>query len=186
VLVAEATLHVASANIGVATAAMLPGLRLNGSIGVNGNTISTLFSWSSLVWSIGAGLTAPIFHGGALWNQRKAAIAAYRQALASYRQTVLGAFGDVANALWAVQLDAELVVDEANALDAASQTRKLIEANYASGLVDYLQVLVAEDQYQQAKIGHIQAEAQRLQDTVALFVALGGGWWSVRASVCGT
>jgi NodT family efflux transporter outer membrane factor (OMF) lipoprotein len=184
ILVAEATLHVSSANVGIATAAMLPRFTVTGALGYSSNIVTKLFTPMNMLWNFGLNIAAPMFHGGTLNNQRKAAVEAYRQSLASYAQTVLSALGDVANALWALQLDAETVDAEAHAVDAWAQARKLIEVNYAAGLTDYLQVLITEDSYLQAELGHIQARAQRLQDTVALFIALGGGWWADPVPVC--
>jgi NodT family efflux transporter outer membrane factor (OMF) lipoprotein len=181
ILVAEATLHASSANIGVATAAMFPSFSLNGTLGFNNTSIASLFEHNSLFWSIGANMLAPLFHGGTLANQRFAAIAAYQQSLASYRQTVLDALRDVADSLRALEHDAELVDAESQAIKASGEALKLTEINYKSGLANYLQVLIADVQFHQATIAHIQAQAQRLQDTVALFVALGGGWWTAKS-----
>jgi len=183
ILAAEAQLHGASANIGVATAAMFPRFTLSGSFGQLGNTGGNLLQSSSSVWSLGADVTAPLFHGGTLWHQRKAAMEAYQAALASYRQSVLGGFEQVADALRALEHDAEGVDAQSRALDAAGRALKLLQANYEAGLASYLQVLVADQQYQQASIGYLQARTQRLQDTAALFVALGGGWWNIDQDV---
>ena len=177
ILAAEAQLHQASANIGVATSALFPSITLNGSLGTNNNALSNLFAANGTFWSLGAGLTTPIFHGGALWNERQAAIDAYDQALANYRQTVLGAFQQVADALRALEFDAQGLDAQAKSAAAAEEALKLVQANYTAGTANYLQVLVAFAQYHQARIGCVEARAQRLQDTVALFVALGGGWW---------
>jgi len=176
ILASEAQLHSASANIGVATAALFPSFTLNGSYGVNSNSTSDLFKSASGFWSLGANLTAPLFHGGTLWYGRKAAMDAYQQALANYRQSVLGAFAQVADTLRALEHDAETVQAEAKALEASEHALRIVKANYEAGVAGYLQILVANDQYHQARIGYLQAQAQRLQDTVALFVALGGGW----------
>jgi NodT family efflux transporter outer membrane factor (OMF) lipoprotein len=184
VLVAEATLHAASAQIGVATAAMLPSLSLTGSIGATSPSPESLFELKSFVWSLGASLLAPIFHGGALWHQRRAAIEAFHQSLAQYRQTVLAALGEVASSLEALAHDAEAVDARAHALEAATEARELVRVSFAAGTAGYLDVLNADTQYEQARIGAIEARAQRLQDTVALFVALGGGWWDGGASEC--
>ena len=173
VLVAEAVLHAANANIGVATAAMLPNLTLSGSYGV-GATSGPAASF----WSLAAGVTQPLFRGGTLDYQRRAAIDARDEAAANYRATVLAAFQQVVNALRGLEHDAESVDAQRAAVTAAEKAVRLIEANYRAGLVTYLPVLVADVQYQQAKSAYAQASAQRLQDTVALFVALGGGWWN--------
>ena len=178
ILAAEAQLHSASADIGVATAALFPSFTLNGTYGVSSNNTSNLFDSSSLFWSLGANITVPLFRGGTLWFGRKAAIDTYQAAAANYRQTALGAFAQVADSLRALEHDAELVEAQARALSTAQETSRLIQASYQAGTANYVQVLIADGQYHQAKIGYIQAQAQRLQDTVALFVALGGGWWN--------
>lgn len=178
ILVAEAQLHVASAQIGVATAALFPSFALNANYGLNSTSLSTLFGSSAAFWTLGASLATPVIQGPTLWYQRKAAIDAYQQALANYRQTVLAAFAQVADALDAMQHDAETLGAQSQALRAAAEALHLIEANYQAGTVNYLQVLIADYQFQQAKLGYIQAMGQRFQDTGALFVALGGGWWN--------
>jgi NodT family efflux transporter outer membrane factor (OMF) lipoprotein len=185
ILASEAQLHAASANIGVATAAMLPRFTLNGSFGQTSNVASTLLQSGSSFWSLGADVTAPVFHGGALWHQRKAAIEAYQGALANYRQSVLSAFAQVADTLRGLEHDAQTVDAQSRAVDASAGAMKLLQANYQAGLAGYLQVLVADAQYHQASIGYLQARTQRLQDTTALFVALGGGWWNAARDVVG-
>jgi NodT family efflux transporter outer membrane factor (OMF) lipoprotein len=185
ILASEAQLHAASANIGVATAAMLPRFTLSGSFGQTSNTGSTLLQSSSSVWSLGADVTAPVFHGGTLWHQRKAAIEAYQAALANYRQSVLSAFEQVADTLRGLEHDAETVDAQSRTVDASASALKLLQANYQAGLANYLQVLVADAQYHQASIAYLQARVQRFQDTTALFVALGGGWWNGAEDVVG-
>jgi NodT family efflux transporter outer membrane factor (OMF) lipoprotein len=185
ILAAEAQLHSASANIGVATAALFPSVTLTGTYGLNNTSIENLFKNTSSFWSLAANPTVPLFHGGTLWFKRKAAIESYKQSLANYHQTVLSAFAQVADTLRALEHDAETLNAQAKALDAAEGALHLIETNYQAGLVNYLQILVADGQYHQAKIGYLQAAAQRFQDTVALFVALGGGWWNVEEKVLG-
>lgn len=178
IAIAEAALHTASANIGVATAALFPSFTLNGTLGVNSTTLGSLFDANSTFWSLGGNILAPLFHGGELWNQRKAAIEAFHQSRASYRETVLAGLQDVADSLCALEHDAELVSAESQAHQSAREALKLVEINYEAGVADYLQVLVADMQYRRAVLDYLQGRAQRLQDTVALFVALGGGWWS--------
>ncbi len=185
ILAADAQLHTASANIGVATAAMFPRFTLSGSFGQLSNTGGTLLQSGSNVWSLGADATAPVFHGGTLWHQRKAAMEAYQAALASYRQTVLNGFEQVADVLRALEHDAESVEAQSRALAAADDALKLLRANYEAGVASYLQVLVSDQQVKQASIAYLQARAQRLQDTTALFVALGGGWWNSGQDVVG-
>jgi NodT family efflux transporter outer membrane factor (OMF) lipoprotein len=176
ILAAEARLHNDSAAIGVATAALFPDFSLSGSYGLNNTSFKDLFKHSSSFWSLGAGLTAPLFHGGTLWFQRRAAIEGYEASLADYRQSVLSAFAQVADTLRALEHDAEAVHAQSQALAASEQAVRLVQANFEAGLAEYLQVLLTNAQYHRAKIGYLQAHAQRLQDTVALFVALGGGW----------
>jgi NodT family efflux transporter outer membrane factor (OMF) lipoprotein len=180
ILVAEAELHGATAQIGVATAAMLPTLTLSGSYGANNTSAADLFSSGSVFWSVAAALAQPVFHGGALWYQRKAAADARDEALANYRQTVLLAFAQVADTLRALDHDADALNADAEAYKAAETAFHLVQINYQSGLANYLQVLTANTQYLQSRISFLQAQAQRLQDTVALFIALGGGWWNVK------
>jgi NodT family efflux transporter outer membrane factor (OMF) lipoprotein len=176
ILMAEATSHAASAYIGVATAALLPSFTLNGSYSANGLSAGSLMSASGRAWSVGADATAPLFQGGTLWFKRKAAIDNYQLAAALYRETVLAAFAQVADALRALDDDAAAL----NAQDAALQTAKealhLIQTNYQAGLSTYLDVLNADAQYHLAAIADLQTTALRYQDTVALFAALGGGW----------
>jgi hypothetical protein len=164
---------------------MFPRFTLSGSFGQTSNTTSALLESGSSVWSLGANITAPLFRGGALWHQRKVAIEAYQAALANYQGSVLGGFQQVADTLRALEHDAESVAAQTRALDAAADSLKLIQANYRAGLAGYLQVLVADVQYHQASIAQLQARAQRLQDTTALFVALGGGWWNANPQMVG-
>lgn len=178
ILVAEATAHAASAGIGVATAAMLPSVTLSGSSAASSNSASRLFPPNGKAWGIGADVTVPVFEGGTLWFKRKAAVENYREAMADYRQTVLGAFEQVADTLRALDHDAHALAAEDDALAAADQALHLLQANYQAGLANYLDVLNADAQDHQAKINQLQAVAVRYQDTVALFAALGGGWWS--------
>jgi outer membrane protein TolC len=102
--------------------------------------------------------------------------------LANYRQTVLAALAQLADTLDALQHDAQTLSAQSRALGAAAEALRLIDTNYRAGTVNYLQVLVADYQYQQTEIGYIQAMGQRLQDTAALFVALGGGWWTAEGN----
>jgi NodT family efflux transporter outer membrane factor (OMF) lipoprotein len=178
ILAAEAQLHSASANIGVATAALFPSLTLNAAYGQNNTSIVNLFDKAGGFWSLGAGLAAPLLHGGTLWFERQAAIEAFQAALAIYRQTVLSAFAQVADVLRALQHDAQTLAALAQAVDSAAQALQLLEVNYQAGTANYVQILIANIQYHQATISYLQAQAQRLQDTTALFVALGGGWWN--------
>jgi NodT family efflux transporter outer membrane factor (OMF) lipoprotein len=178
ILAAEAQWHAASAQIGVATAALFPSFTLTGGFGFNNPSTSAVLNDNSKFWSLGAAVDMPVFHGGSLWYQRKAAQAAYREAGANYRQTVLSAFAQVADVLNALQNDAESVKAQAKAVTAAGQAAHLLTVNYQAGTASYLQAITADTQYYQSRISYIQSQAQRLQDIVGLFVALGGGWWN--------
>lgn len=177
ILAAEAQLHAASANIGVATAAQFPSFTLNGSFGQNSTSMSGLLGKNANFWSVGGDVSAPLFNGGTLSARKQAAVDAYQQSLALYRQTVLAAFAQVADTVRALEHDAETMQAEARSAEAAEESLRLIQINYQAGMINYLQVLIADIQYHQAKINYMQAQTQRLQDTTALFVALGGGWW---------
>jgi outer membrane protein TolC len=133
---------------------------------------------NSRFWSIGPSVTIPIFQGGTLWYRRKAAMEAYQKSLADYRQTVLSAFQQVADTLKALEHDAQSLQAQSEGLQAAEEALKIREANYRAGVASYLDVLLANSQFYQAKINYLQMQAQRYQDTTALFVALGGGWWN--------
>lgn len=176
VLTAQARLHVASAEVGVATAAMLPSITLTAAYGRESNQVARLFGGQAGTWSVGANLLAPVFQGGSLYYRREAATAALQAAVADYRQVVLSAFEQVADALRALEHDAAQVDAQARAQEAARIALEELQADYRAGTASYLQVLSADTQYQQAALGYLQARTQRLQDTVALFLALGGGW----------
>jgi len=178
---AEALLHQASAAIGVAEAAKYPRLTLTSSFGSNALSSSALFGSSAAAWSLGAGVLQPIFHAGALEAQRRAAVAAYDQAYAQYRQTVLAALHNVADVLDALDYDAHTLKAQAEAEASARASLELARRQFELGASSQLALLNAERQAQQAQIGLVQAQAARLADTAALYQALGGGWWQ-RAS----
>ena len=175
---AESALHAASAAIGVAIANELPQLTLTGDIGLQALQIGKLFQSRSSVWGIGAGATGTIFDGGTLLHTKRAADAAFDQAAAQYRSTVLSAFQDVANALRALTSDADALQAQLAAETAAADSLALAQAQLQVGGVSYLTLLTAEQAYQQARIGLVRAQAARYADTAALFQALGGGWWN--------
>lgn len=175
---AEETLHAASAQVGVSTANLYPQITLTGSFGLEAGTIGDLFNSGAAIWSLGAGLLQPIFHGGALTAQRRAAIAVYDQASAQYRDTVLQAFQSVADVLRALDGDASTLKAQAEAEAAARDTLDLTEKQFQLGAVSYLSLLNAERQHEQARLALVQAQAARFADTAALYQALGGGWWN--------
>ena len=136
-----------------------------------------MFTSGTGFWGLGAALTAPIFAGGTLLHQERAAKAAYVQAAEQYRSTVLTALQNVADTLAALEQDAEALKAAAAADDAAKTTLDLVDRQSQDGYVSYLALLSAEQAYRQARINLVQAQADRFADTAALFQALGGGWW---------
>jgi NodT family efflux transporter outer membrane factor (OMF) lipoprotein len=175
---AEAQLHQASAQIGVAIAARLPQLNLTGYYGSAALTTAALFTPSTIVWSAAASGAQPIFHGFTLLHQERAAKAGYDMAEAQYRNTVLVAFQNVADALRALQFDAATLKAQEGAARAASATLDLSRSQYGLGAITYVILLNAQRSYQQARLALVQAQAARYADTAALFQALGGGWWN--------
>jgi len=177
VLQAEAMMHAASAQIGVATANRLPNIALTANVGSTALAMSQVFKSGSGFWNLATAITAPVFQGGTLLHQERAAKAAYVEAAEQYRSTVLSAFQNVADTLTALEQDAEGLKTAAAAADAAKVTLDLSQRQWQSGYAGYLSLLSAEQAYQQARIGLVQAQANRYTDTAALFQALGGGWW---------
>jgi len=177
VLQAEANLHAASAQVGIAIANRLPNITLSANAGSNALAIGQVFGPGTGFWNLGAGLLAPIFDGGTLLHQQRAAQAAYQQSAEQYRGTVLTAFQNVADTLAALEHDAETLKATATATNAAKASLDLSRLQYKDGYAAYLAVLNADQAYQQARLNLVQAEANRFTDTAALFQALGGGWW---------
>jgi NodT family efflux transporter outer membrane factor (OMF) lipoprotein len=168
-----------SAAIGVATANMLPQLTLSSSFyGYESVHFASLFTPGASAWGLGARITQPIFEGGTLRFQRRAAIDNYEQASAQYRLIVLQAFQNVADTLNALDNDAQALNAEFDAVNAAKASLDLIQRQYDDGAVDYVTLLTAEQSYQQARIAYVRTVASRYTDTVTLFQALGGGWWN--------
>jgi len=130
------------------------------------------------VWSLVGSATQPLFKGGQLVHQRRAAVAAAQEAAANYQATVLSAFQDVSNTLYALQGDADALAAQTAAERSAAGSLELAQAQYKAGGASYLQVLTAEQSYQTAAVALVKARAQRYADTAALFQALGGGWWN--------
>jgi NodT family efflux transporter outer membrane factor (OMF) lipoprotein len=174
----EELLHAAGAQVGVATANLYPQITLNGNVGSQTTSLQDLFGPGTLIWSLGAGLTQPLFHGGELTAKRRAAIAALDQAGAQYRETVLQAFQNVADVLQALESDAAALKAQSEAERSARDSLELTQRQFSLGAVNYLLLLNAERQHQQALLSLVQAQAARFADSAALFQALGGGWWN--------
>lgn len=176
VLVAEARLHQASAEIGVATANLFPSITLSGNVGAAADRWSALGGASGRFWSAGADLSVPLFQGGKLWFGRKAAIDAFGVAQHNYRQVVLLAFQQVADVLQSVSRDSEALMASERALGDAQGVYAITKANHAAGLADGTTLMAAEIARGSAQLARDGAYAVVLQDAVALYVALGGGW----------
>jgi NodT family efflux transporter outer membrane factor (OMF) lipoprotein len=174
----EALLHSATASVGVATANMLPQISLTGSYGREGSTMPNLFSPAGIVWSIASSISQPIFEGGTLSARKRAAQAALEVAAAQYSSTVNTAFQNVANALVAIERDAETLRASLAAQKTAAASLAVARSQYTAGAGTYLNVLTAEQADYSARLTLITARAARFTDTVALFQALGGGWWN--------
>ena len=177
VLQAEANLHAASAQIGIAIANRLPNITLTADAGSTALSFDKLFSSGTGFWGLGAAAAAPLFQGGTLLHQERAAKAAYTQAAEQYRSTVLTAFQNVADTLTALQQDAEGLKAASTAADDAQENLDLSQRQWKDGYISYLALLSTEQTYQQSRINLVQAKANRYADTAALFQALGGGWW---------
>lgn len=178
ILASEALLHGMSANIGVATANLLPQITLSAYYGWTADALSRLFQPASNVWSLAGALLQPFFHGGALIAARRAAVAQFQQFYAQYQNVVLQAFKNVADALRAIQFDAAEFKAQVNAEITAKKTLNTATRRYQLGGQNYLTVLNSQQHYLEIKINRIQAQAARYTDTAALFQALGGGWWN--------
>jgi NodT family efflux transporter outer membrane factor (OMF) lipoprotein len=174
----SALLHQATAQIGVATANMLPQITLSASYGQDAAKWANIFSPSSNVYALIGSITQPIFKGGQLMHQRRAAVAAAQEAAANYQATVITAFQNVSNTLYALQADADGLAAQTTAERSAADSLTLVQAQYKSGGASYLQVLSSEQTYQTAAVALVKARALRFADTAALFQALGGGWWN--------
>ncbi len=175
---AEEQLHAASAEIGVGVANMLPQFTIAAAKGGIATEFSQMFANSNPFWSVGGNITQTLFAGGTLLHRKRAAEAAFDQAAAQYRSTVIAAFQNVADSLYALQADADSLKAAVNSERAAKVTLDLVTKQLQAGQVNYLALLNAQQTYQQALIGLSQARANRFADTAALFQALGGGWWN--------
>jgi len=175
---AEENLHAASAQIGVAISNRIPQLTLSGSLGSQAITAATLFQPGTAAWTVGASVVQPIFDGGILYQKEVAARATFEQATSQYRSTVITAFQNVADSLSALSRDAAALQRAVTAEDAANRSLSLARKRLDAGDINSILLLNAQQTYLQAKLARVQAQANRFADTVALFQALGGGWWN--------
>ena len=175
IMAAEAMLHSASASVGIATANLYPSINLTAASLQEALVPANLFKASANAWSYAGSLTAPIFNGGSLRAQKRAAEHAYELAYANYQQVIIKAFVQVNEVLHALQNDAKELQAQQNAVATARQSLKLARLSYNAGNVGILQVLDAERLFTQARLGLDRTKGQRYQDTVQLYLVLGGG-----------
>jgi NodT family efflux transporter outer membrane factor (OMF) lipoprotein len=177
VLAAEAQLHAASAAIGVAVAQEFPDISLSGSLTREALTAADLFHQFNTLWAVGGSLAQPIFKGGALRAQVRAARDAFKAEAATYQGVVLEALGQVADDLWALQYDAQILTVDRHSMEVASEALKLQQKSYSVGTTTVLNLIAAERTYAQARLSYVGARVQQFTDSASLLTALGGGWW---------
>ncbi len=172
----ERRMAAANANIGVATAAFFPTVKLSGQAGFQSGNTNTLFNWPSRLWAIGPSLTLPLFQGGQLTANLRQAKAGYEETVARYRQTVLTAFADVENNLAAEHLLANQYEQVMDALKSARKQLEVANNRYNAGLVTYLEVATAQNATLGIERAGARLRGQQLVAVVALIKSLGGGW----------
>jgi NodT family efflux transporter outer membrane factor (OMF) lipoprotein len=175
---AAAQLHAANAGVGVAVAAMLPQFSITGQYGGGATQIPWMFRHGGPFWSLYGDVTQPVFQGGTLLHQERAAKDALQQAAAQYQSAVIAAYQNVADTLHVSLSDADTLAADVEAENSAKVTYDLTLRQMQAGYVTYLALLSAETAYHQTVLTRVQAQAARYGDTVALFQALGGGWWN--------
>lgn len=180
ILAAEAQMHAASAAIGVAVAQELPNIDLSASLTRQALQAGDLFHQFDTLWGLSGTLTQPLFKGGALRAQVRATRDAFRAQAATYRATVLESLGQVADDLWALQYDAQLLTVDRHSMQVAFESLQLQQQSYTVGTTNVLNLINAQRAYAQARLGYVDAQVQQFQDTAGLLVALGGGWWNDR------
>jgi len=178
VRIAEEQLHAACAQIGVAVAARWPSLSIDAGVGTAALALVPEFGAATQFASIAATLTQPIFDGGTLRHRQRAAEALFDQAAALYRATVIGAFQNTADVLHALWTDTDALHDAEAAEVAARTSLAIARKQLALGDVTKLVVIADEQAADQARVALLLARGNRFADVVALFQALGGGWWN--------
>ena len=178
VLAAETQLHAASAAIGVAVAQEFPNVTLSASITREALQAADLFHQFDTLWGLGGSLTQPLFKGGALRAQVRAARDAFKASAATYQGVVLEALGQVADDLWALQYDAQILTVDRHSMEVALEALKLQQQSYTVGTTTVLNLIAAERAYAQARLSYVSARVQQFTDSAILLTALGGGWWN--------
>lgn len=172
----EEQLRAANAQVGVATASLFPSFSLTGSLGYQSLELSDLTRAGQKSWSVGGGVLAPIFHGKELRNQRRAAMARWDQAKASYEKTVLSALGDTSNALVGVAKSKEIVKAQQEAVRSLREAERIAQMRFEGGVSPYLEVLDAQRQLFSAELSFAEALCDQQRSVIRLYLALGGGW----------
>ncbi|MBU6460435.1 MAG: efflux transporter outer membrane subunit [Proteobacteria bacterium] len=172
---AEASLRVANAQVGIAIASMYPNFTLSASYGGKSENFPSMFDPAGRIWSLASDLAAPIFEGGTLLAQKRAAEATYREIFDQYRSVSLDAFRQVADVLRALNHDAQTLAADESAMVAAKNVYILSKSQYEQGSIDELTLLNAETQYENTRLTFLAAKQARLNDSVAFYVAMGGG-----------
>ncbi|WGS53182.1 efflux transporter outer membrane subunit [Paraburkholderia sp. D15] len=173
---AEASLHAATASVGVAVAQFYPDVSLTGQIGTRAQNASDLSRWSHLFYSFGPSVSLPIFQGGALVSNLRMSKAQQAEAALDYRKTVLTALRDVDNALAVYRTDQARRDALGDSVAAQQTSYELARDSYRKGITSFINVLDAERQLAQARQQYAQGTMQVSTDLVALYKALGGGW----------
>ena len=184
ILAAEASVRAGADSAGAASAALYPSLTLSASYGRGGFDWSTFSSPGGAIWGVGASLTQPLFHGGALRARQREYQAAYEAAVAQYRQTVLAAFQSVADTLVSLDEDAKELEQTQRSADALKEVQQELEGRFAEGSAPLYAVLGARSQYQNAYVTYVAARATRLTDSAALLDAMGSPTSADRLAAC--
>lgn len=179
---AEQDLASACAEIGVAKAEFFPAVKLTGSAGFESTDFKDVLDWSNRAWSIGPNISLPIFEGGKLRANLRKAKARYDELEATYKQTVLTAFGDVEDSLTDLHLRADQAEAQTKSLDASREYHKLTKIQYDTGIVDYLQLVDAERTLLDDELSAVKILNDRMVSTVLLVKAIGSGWDSQSAA----
>ena len=177
---AEAAVHAASAQVGVAVANRLPQFTISGAVGASATNFAALLNPAASLWTIAGAVAQPLFDGGTLFRRQQAAEETLVAAQAQYRATVIGAYQNVADALRALQADGRAVAAANAAVSASRQSVELVRKQFGLGAVSSASLLITQSAYLQALVTQAQAQANQYADTAALFQALGGGWWNRR------
>jgi NodT family efflux transporter outer membrane factor (OMF) lipoprotein len=183
ILASEAVMNQNIALLGLAKANLYPQINLNANLGSIATTTSNYFSTPFSFWTVGAGLTAPIFNAGALDSKVKAARAGYESAFYQYKNTVLTAFSNVADSIKAIDLDAQTLKLQSEAEQIAKQNLTISQEQYKLGGINFMSLLDAQKNYALARINLVNAQSNRFADTVALFQSMGGDEWNPNENI---